>query len=607
MTTKRTVNKIKFKRMKLLNFKIRIVVAMSALLLLLLPSCTKEEKDVFPITNDFRLLQINLDGKRVTTGAVDLSVIPQFQLVFSHGLDTNAFEAALTITPSADFDLSYDNTKSFVTFAFNTPLEYNTAYRIALPQGSYGVGGQSSTEEIVFDFVTAKFEPPTVSISSNVNQFFEGDTAIVIASLNRAILEEVSMDLVFSGTAMGSGIDYTSSAMTITIPSGSVTGSVDIISINDGEMEGQEKILVSLTNLINVVEDEPQLVEISLGDEPPGVELKGVMELENYIGGSSGKVRAIHLVALRDLDNLGTYGVEIASNGAEPDPMDIEFTFPDMTTASLGDNIFIVRDVDEANAQAYFESCYSEFTVFTSDRITQNGDDAILLYNNGIAIESFGQPGIDGSGTFWEYTNSWAYKLGGEWLYPGVGCVESLGSETNATSPCKYPFCSALQLQGVSALLWDGSGTNGGKAVQVRANRDIADLSQYSLGVANNGGGTDGIEFTFPSMMVKEGDQILVSREPGTIASYFGSCYNLFDHVIQSDAMTQNGDDAIELFDGDVIIETYGDADMDGTGLPWDYAGSWGFKNGKWTYGGIDCAAGSTSTQSSPCPYPLCE
>jgi hypothetical protein len=395
--------------------------------------------------------------------------------------------------------------------------------------------------------------------------------------------------------------------MSITIAPGNTSGKVELITIADGEAEGEERITVALQNLVNVVEEEPQQLDLALGDSAPGLELKGVMELANYIGGSSGRVRAIHLRVLGDIPNLGVYGVEIASNGADPNPSDIEFTFPDMTSASAGDDLFIVRDADEANAQAYFESCYSGFTVFTSDRITQNGDDAILLYNNGVAIESFGQPGVDGTGTYWEYSGSWAYKLNGEWIYAGVACVESVGTETNATSPCRYPFCSAIQLQGVSALLWDGSGTNGGKFVQVRANQDIEDLSQYSLGVANNGGGTDGIEYTFPVMSVKEGDQILVSREPGTIATYLGSCYGLFAQVVQSDAMTQNGDDAIELFDGDTVIETYGDADVDGTGQPWEYAGSWAFKTGKWTYGGVDCASGSTSTQSSACPYAFCE
>jgi hypothetical protein len=207
----------------------------------------------------------------------------------------------------------------------------------------------------------------------------------------------------------------------------------------------------------------------------------------------------------------------------------------------------------------------------------------------------------------WEYTSSWAYKLGDTWSTGSVNC--SQGSATTLGSGCIYPLCdSPLILKGVMALLWDGSGTNGGKAVHLLVNSDISDLSQYGLGVANNGGGTDGIEFTFPAISVAEGDHIIVARETGTLASYFGSCFDGYDHVIQSDAMNQNGDDAIELFLGSDVIETYGDANVDGTGEVWEYAGSWGYKIGSsWTYGGVDCAAGSTSTQGSACTYLFCE
>ncbi len=70
--------------------------------------------------------------------------------------------------------------------------------------------------------------------------------------------------------------------------------------------------------------------------------------------------------------------------------------------------------------------------------------------------------------------------------------------------------------------------------------------------------------------------------------------------------MSQNGDDAIELFDGMDVIETYGDANVDGTGQPWEYANTWAYKVGKWTYAPADCAAGSTTTQSSACTYTFC-
>lgn len=583
-------------------------LSLSALVVLFISSCIKDDMDDLPITNDFRVLQVKSNGDAVLSGVDNISVIGALELVFSHSADSNAIRNAMTISPAADLVFQYDATGSFMTLSFGSPLDYETAYTISLPAGTYGRGGQASKEAFTFTFTTAALRLPAVTLSSDVTDLFEGGKATVTATVEMAILRDISMDLVFGGDAEGNGVDYSVSGMSIQIPSGATSGSVEITALNDAAIEGLETIIISLENLVNVVENQPQALTINLGDLPPAMELKGVMELDNYIDGSGGRVRAIHVRVLEDIPNLGAYGIEIASNGAAPDPNDIDFIFPDMESASAGEEIFVVRGEDETLAATYFGACYSGFRVFTSDAITQNGDDAILLYHNGVAIESFGEPGVDGTGTYWEYTDSWAYKVGSEWIYAGVACVENaVGEATNATSSCKYPFCSPMELTGVSALLWDGSGTNGGKFVEVRINRDIADISRYSLGVANNGGGTDGIEFTFPAQPAFEGDYILVAREAATIASYLGGCYNGYAVVIETDAMNQNGDDAIELFDGMDVIETFGDANVDGTGQTWDYAGSWGYKQGgSWTYGGVDCGAGSTTTQSSGCPYPFC-
>jgi hypothetical protein len=78
--------------------------------------------------------------------------------------------------------------------------------------------------------------------------------------------------------------------------------------------------------------------------------------------------------------------------------------------------------------------------------------------------------------------------------------------------------------------------------------------------------------------------------------------------VIQADAMNQNGDDAIELFENMTVIQTYGDADVDGTGQVWEYAGSWAYKTGGvFTTAAVDCATTSTTTQNSDCVYGFCE
>ena len=48
--------------------------------------------------------------------------------------------------------------------------------------------------------------------------------------------------------------------------------------------------------------------------------------------------------------------------------------------------------------------------------------------------------------------------------------------------------------------------------------------------------------------------------------TYLGSCYNQFDIVLLANtSITQNGDDAVELFYNGLVIETFGDVDVDGT------------------------------------------
>jgi len=586
--------------MKYLNISWLPAAAWTLLLVVLLAGCKKDE-EALPITNDFRVLQVRNGNNVIATGATAISVIAELKLAFSHGVDATAFEQAFSMTPAANYTLSYDATKSFVTINFSTPLAYATSYTMALPKGTYGTQGEASTSDFSFSFTTAAFTAPGVTLTSSDLNFFEGETITMTASIATAILEEVTMDLVFAGTAIA-GTDFTVSSNSITIAAGSSSGSVDITALNDPDLEGAETLEITLENLVNGAESQPQRLDLTLGDLPPALEIKGVMSLK--IGGTGTNGRAIHLRVKEDIADLSDYGIGIANNGGGSDGREIDFPAVSVVT---GDDILLVRDVDEAGLATYFGACYADFDqVIISDGLNFNGDDPFELYLGAIVIETFGDVEVSGTGLEWEYTGTWAYKLNEQWEYAQIDC--SANSTTSLSSDCVYPFCMPLQLQGVLALLWDGSGTNGGKAVQLRANRAIADLSQYSLGVANNGGGTDGIEFTFPAAGVNEGDHIMVSREPATLAAYFGGCFDGFDLVVQSDAMSQNGDDAIELFDGMDVIETYGDANVDGTGQAWDYEGSWGFKVGsRWTYGGTNCATTSTTTQTSACPYAFCE
>ena len=154
---------------------------------------------------------------------------------------------------------------------------------------------------------------------------------------------------------------------------------------------------------------------------------------------------------------------------------------------------------------------------------------------------------------------------------------------------------AALELKGVLdfSVSWPGTYA---KAIHLVATDDITDLSAYGIGAANNGGGTDGLEYTFPNQAVSSGDNILLLASQEAFDCYMNAS-SIFDVIIEDSFMTSsiNGDDAIELFFNNTVVETFGEIDCDpnagGTTCPeWEYTDTWAYKDssGTWTYGDIN-------------------
>ena len=160
--------------------------------------------------------------------------------------------------------------------------------------------------------------------------------------------------------------------------------------------------------------------------------------------------------------------------------------------------------------------------------------------------------------------------------------------------------------------LYDAGLTNGTpKGVELFVINDIADLSIYGIGSANNGGGTDGEEFTFPAVAVTTGTFIYVSSEEPNFNAFFG-----FNPDYTDGAMGINGDDAVELFMNGVVIDLFGDINTDGTGEDWDHLDGWAYRNNNqsptvafnsadWTFSGIDVFDGVTTNATAASSFPI--
>ena len=97
---------------------------------------------------------------------------------------------------------------------------------------------------------------------------------------------------------------------------------------------------------------------------------------------------------------------------------------------------------------------------------------------------------------------------------------------------------AALTLKGIIDL--DTGGTTG-KVIQVQAVDDVADLSIYGIGIAQNGGGTDGQEYTFPKRSATKGEMIWIAVHEETIKNYFGNCVDYGTFLEATSDINHNG------------------------------------------------------------------
>lgn len=149
------------------------------------------------------------------------------------------------------------------------------------------------------------------------------------------------------------------------------------------------------------------------------------------------------------------------------------------------------------------------------------------------------------------------------------------------------------------------------KAIELYVVNDVADASVYGVGAANNGGGTDGVEFILPADAFTAGDFIYLTTDLVAFEDFFGFQAN-YD---AGSAAAINGDDAVELFLNENLVDVFGDPDVNGDGEPWDYTDSWAYRQnatgptvpfnvGEWIAPGLGTLEDETSNETAVNPFP---
>ncbi len=174
------------------------------------------------------------------------------------------------------------------------------------------------------------------------------------------------------------------------------------------------------------------------------------------------------------------------------------------------------------------------------------------------------------------------------------------------------PQTNAIVITGVFDTQVESGGT-WAKGIELQALDTIPDLSVFGVGSANNGGGSSGVETQLPAISVSAGDCIYIVNDSLLFIDFFG-----FSPTVAGGAANINGDDAIELFENNIVIDVFGEINTDGTGEPWEYLDGWAYRNsgtgpdggnfelGNWLFSGINVFDLVADNASAPSPFPTC-
>ncbi len=237
---------------------------------------------------------INLSSDNTAEGTPSLSSV-----VFDAGDWSTAKE--ITVNPVDDAFYELDQAFNIITSnASSSDLDYNAM----VVDDVAVVNGDNDN-------------PPTVTLSADNNTIAEnGGISTLTATLSHISYQDVTVTLGYTGTATGSGTDYSAGSTTITISAGNLTGTTTITAVDDAAYEGNETVIADITNVTNGSEDGTQQETVSITDaeSEPNVSLSASLATIAENGGISTLTATLSHVSYQEVTvTLGYTGTATGS------------------------------------------------------------------------------------------------------------------------------------------------------------------------------------------------------------------------------------------------------------------------------------------------------
>jgi hypothetical protein len=358
---------------------------------------------------------------------------------------------------------------------------------------------------------------------------------------------------------------------------------VDSVAYSDSspwptEADGQGSSLV----LCDVNGDNNDPANWAAAITPTGFSVSGVEILANPESASAcptGALISFVNTTLTLLENAGNVFVRVAIAGGGPDPATVMLALESSSTAIPGSDFNLSLPL-----MLTFPAGVANDTITVELQIL---DDAEVEPTEAVVLHLMDPS----SGTS---------------ISPG-NSMFSLNILDNDAS-----ISSAMVITGVFDAQVQSGGT-WAKGAELQAVQDIPDLSIYGIGFANNGGGTDGIEVPLPAISLSAGECIWVANDSTLFFNFFG-----FYPTFTATAAGINGDDAIELFENNLVIDVFGEITHSGGNLPWAYTDGWAYRQSgtgpdgsvfaldNWNFSGVDAFDLVPNNTVAPSPFPVC-